>query len=214
MATSFIKKNKTSFDFDSCLFFTGTPHRGKDYGFWALMRLVNPEVFSENKANAEQYIELKKYFIRNNKQYVTNMNGEKLFKPLNQSPMTFSYSKEESDFYNKMSEFIQNGQVYAMGLDGELKQQVQLVLITLQKIASSSICAIKSALQNRLEKFQEELKKINDKNQNDKASSDNNFLLKDFLPDETDYQNEQVLLFTEYKHTQALMVGALMKKFD
>lgn len=191
MATSFIKKNKTSFDFDSCLFFTGTPHRGKDYGFWALMRLVNPEVFSENKANAEQYIELKKYFIRNNKQYVTNMNGEKLFKPLNQSPMTFSYSKEESDFYNKMSEFIQNGQAYAMGLDGELKQQVQLVLIALQKIASSSICAIKSALQNRLEKFQEELKKINDKN-----------------------QNEQVLLFTEYKHTQALMVGALMKKFD
>ena len=27
----------------SCLFFTGTPHRGKPYGFWSLMALLRPE---------------------------------------------------------------------------------------------------------------------------------------------------------------------------
>lgn len=243
---------------DSCLFFTGTPHRGKDYGFWALMRLINPEIFSEDKGNAEQYKQLKNYFIRNNKQCVMNMNGEKLFKDLNQRPMTFTYSPEEAEFYQKMSEFIQEGRAYSMDLSGALRQQVQLVLISLQKIASSSIAAIKSALQTRLSKFETNLKNFEEENKEltpdectaesdeelrnlqtvEKAFKDITFkLMQDEAKHlkelidlaekvteesrikkiidliETEYQNEQVLLFTEYKRTQALMIGALMDKW-
>lgn len=243
---------------ESCLFFTGTPHRGKDYGFWALMRLINPEVFSEDKGNKEQYKELKKYFIRNNKQCVTNMQGEKLFKELNQRPMTFSYTPEEAEFYKKMSEFIQEGRAYSMDLSGALRQQVQLVLISLQKIASSSIAAIKSALDTRLSKFEnnlKEFKELEEKISPDESTTEDEQELKNLqevekvfrdmtfklmqdeakhlkelieLADkvqeesrikkiveliESEYKGEQVLLFTEYKRTQALIVGALMDKW-
>lgn len=243
---------------DSCLFFTGTPHRGKDYGFWALMRLINPDIFSEDKGNTEQYKQLKNYFIRNNKQCVMNMNGEKLFKDLNQRPMTFTYSPEETEFYKKMSEFIQEGRAYSMDLSGALRQQVQLVLISLQKIASSSIAAIRSALQTRLSKFEANLKNLEEENNEltpdectaesdeelrnlqtvEKAFKDITFKLMqdeakhlrelidlaDKVKEEsrikkiidlidTEYKGEQVLLFTEYKRTQALMIGALMDKW-
>lgn len=243
---------------DSCLFFTGTPHRGKDYGFWALMRLINPDIFSEDKGNTEQYKQLKNYFIRNNKQCVMNMNGEKLFKDLNQRPMTFTYSPEETEFYKKMSEFIQEGRAYSMDLSGALRQQVQLVLISLQKIASSSIAAIRSALQTRLSKFEANFKNLEEENNEltpdectaesdeelrnlqtvEKAFKDITFKLMqdeakhlrelidlaDKVKEEsrikkiidlidTEYKGEQVLLFTEYKRTQALMIGALMDKW-
>lgn len=253
-----LEKLENSNKVESCLFFTGTPHRGKDYGFWALMRLINPEVFSEDKGNSEQYKELKKYFIRNNKQCVTNMQGEKLFKELHQRPMTFTYSPEETEFYQKMSEFIQEGRAYSMDLLGSLRQQVQLVLISLQKIASSSIAAIKSALKTRLSKFEnnlKELKEAEDAITPDESTTEDEQELKNLqevekafrdmtfklmqdeakhlkelieLADkvkeesrikkiieliETDYKDEQVLLFTEYKRTQALIVGALMDKW-
>ena len=63
----------------STVLFTGTPHRGFDYGFWSLMRLVAPKDFNPKEKSAEQYSRLSKYFIRNNKQNTVDMNGNKLF---------------------------------------------------------------------------------------------------------------------------------------
>ena len=160
---------------DSCLFFTGTPHRGKNYGFWALMRLVNPDVFSEKKGDTAQYEQLSHYFIRNNKQNVTDMKGEKLFKELRQHPGTFDYTPAEEEFYNKMSEFILEGKAYAVTQDARICQQIILVLITLQKIASSSIYAVKAAFKTRLKKFETTIKTKENELQ---------MLEKDFLPDE------------------------------
>ena len=39
---------------NSLLFFTGTPHRGKDFGFYGLMRLVRPDLFDPDRDTAEQ----------------------------------------------------------------------------------------------------------------------------------------------------------------
>ena len=249
---------------DSCLFFTGTPHRGKDYGFWALMRLVNPNVFSEDKGNDIQYEQLSKYFIRNNKQNVTDMNGEKLFKELKQHPGTFEYTPQESEFYQKMTEFIMEGKAYASLQSASVSQQIMLVLISLQKIASSSIYAVKYAFKTRLSRFEKDIKK---------AEENPEQFEKEFLPDEIEsliddedekkhlrenaksfaelsfklmqneaehlrelieladnikeesritkiietieekYPKEQVLFFTEYKRTQALMISALIDKW-
>ncbi|MEY6434180.1 SNF2-related protein [Thioalkalicoccus limnaeus] len=38
----FVERLVTEDRVQSCLFFTGTPHRGKPYGFWSLMRLLRP----------------------------------------------------------------------------------------------------------------------------------------------------------------------------
>jgi ERCC4-related helicase len=143
----------------SLIFFTGTPHRGKDFGFWSLMKLLDADDFDPKKKYEDQYKALPKYLIRNNKQNVTDMSGKKLFTEIRQSPGIFHYNEEETLFYNKMTEFIVSGKAYANKKDSKEKTQVILVLIALQKIASSSIAAIRSALQTRVNTFNKEQRK-------------------------------------------------------
>jgi len=140
--------------FKSKIFFTGTPHRGKSYGFLALMKLVRPDLFDPEKPHNPQLPLLKNALIRNNKQSVTDMMGEKLFKPVTVYQETYSYSDEEAFFYEQLTEFILTGRAYASSLTNSNNQRaVMLVLISLQKLASSSIAAIKRAILNRLNKL-------------------------------------------------------------
>jgi SNF2 family DNA or RNA helicase len=143
----------------SLIFFTGTPHRGKDFGFWSLMKLLDADEFDPKKNYEDQYKSLPKYLIRNNKQNVTDMSGRKLFTEIRQNPGIFHYNDDETLFYNRMTEFIVSGKTYANKKDGKEKTQVILVLIALQKIASSSIAAIKSALQTRVNTLNKEQNK-------------------------------------------------------
>ena len=133
----------------SIILFTGTPHRGFDYGFFSLMKLVNPTVFDPKGDYSSQYKELPNYFIRNNKQNTVDMDGNKLFKPIHQHPKSFSYTATESLFYEKLSDFIEEGKTYALSKSGTIVNSIQLVLIALQKLASSSIAAVTAALETR-----------------------------------------------------------------
>ena len=140
--------------FKSKVFFTGTPHRGKDYGFLALMKLVRPDLFDPDKPVKPQLALLKDALIRNNKQNVTDMHGRRLFKPVTVYQETYQYSEAESDFYELLTAFILSGQAYASKLSSSNDQRaVMLVLTSLQKLASSSVSAIRRAIQNRLNKI-------------------------------------------------------------
>ena len=57
----------------SMVFFTGTPHRGKDYGFLSLLHLLRPDIFDPKLPISHQLSELSNVMIRNNKQNVTNL---------------------------------------------------------------------------------------------------------------------------------------------
>ncbi len=139
----------------SRIFFTGTPHRGKDYGFLALLRLLRPDRFSPNSPILEQLHHLREVIIRNNKQNVTDMDGKKIFKPLNVFSETYSYTEEEATFYNLLTEFIASGRAYASSLSSTDQRAVMLVLISMQKLASSSIAAIRRALAGRLARLRQ-----------------------------------------------------------
>lgn len=234
----------------SSLLFTGTPHRGKNYGFWSLMSLVAPGVFGPGKDEASQYSHLKDYFIRNNKKNVVDMKGKILFTKMTQHPYTFTYSPEEKEFYDAMTAFISAGYMYAKTL-GNAGSAVGLLLSCLQKIASSSIAAISSALKNRKEAL--EWKATAYKNflsnygEDEREGFDDEATISvqtlaeplKLMENEIDhinlllekatkvtsetrinriveiikekYPNDQVLLFTEYKRTQSLMMTELMK---
>lgn len=234
----------------SALLFTGTPHRGKDYGFWSLMSLLNPEKFNPKNDAEEQYDALKDCFIRNNKKNVVNMNGDKLFTEMFQHPYEFTYSEEEKNFYDEMTAFIERGYMYANANPNQ-RTAIGLLLCSLQKIASSSVAAIKSALLNRkkfLEGKMQDMNKVLKEMQEDEIDEENGNYLNDIInrplkimEDEeknidillnkanevktetriskiieiikNDYPDEQVLLFTEYKRTQALMMSELMKNW-
>lgn len=239
----------------SCVLFTATPHRGKDFGFWSLMSLVDPVLFGTNKPHSDMLERLPERLIRNAKQKVVDMEGRKLFLPVLQFPETFEYSEEESNFYQMMTTFVASGKAYASTLSSQDRGQVMLVLIALQKLASSSVAAVRGALRARLTRIQNTVASLRFDasdfiSQNDEA--DDQQLFKQWIAAErkqslqlmddeiihlekllnaaekvivesrvqrvlqildTHFKGRSVLLFTEYKATQALIVSALMLRY-
>tara|TARA_R110001583_G_scaffold158496_1_gene310430 strand:- start:12012 stop:14693 length:2682 start_codon:yes stop_codon:yes gene_type:complete len=153
---SLLEKQKV----ESCVFFSGTPHRGKSYGFWSLMALLRPDLFDPKQPDHQQIVLLKEVMIRNNKSLVTDMQGQKLFKPVSVYSETYSYQPEEEAFYTLLTEFIESGKAYASSLTAREGGQVMLVLIAMQKLASSSVAAIRKALQGRLGRLRDTQKEL------------------------------------------------------
>ncbi len=137
----------------SMVFFTGTPHRGKDYGFFSLLHLLRPDLFDPDRPAAEQMPDLRRVMIRNNKQNVTDLGGRRLFRPTVVANETYAYSDEEQAFYAMLTEFILSGKAYANTLSGFEGTAVGLVLVAMQKLASSSVAAIRRALRGRLDRL-------------------------------------------------------------
>lgn len=241
---------------NSLLFFTGTPHRGKDYGFFGLMHLVRPDLFDPERDPVEQLSRLSEVMIRNNKATVTDLQGHKLFEPVNVHSREYQYGDEEAQFYRTLSEFVIDGRAYAATLDGRAQTARMLVLITLQKLAASSIAAIRNALRKRRTILADVVRRssepasvslpgdeqatLDDLAEAEEALPgsaavllmegeiqrlDELIALADAITQETKIErllrmigeelgpDEPVLLFTEYKATQALIVNALHRRF-
>ncbi len=137
----------------SLVFFTGTPHRGKDYNFLALLALLRPDRFDPERPMSEQLSRLPEAVIRNNKQTVTDSEGNRLFLPPVVKFPCYHYSPEEAHFYDLLTEFITSGKAYASHLTDRDRRAVMLVLIALQKLASSSVAAIRAAIARRLDRL-------------------------------------------------------------
>ena len=173
---------------------------------------------------------------------------------INNHPKTYSYTDAEREFYQLLTSFILAGNAYAAGLQQSERRQVTLVLIAMQKIASSSVAAIRAALRRRLEKLKKEVTELRERYGPEFPSSEEEDpdvldafsrwmnqerfrLLEDELPHleallrtaeqieeeskiarigeiiVSEFSERSVLLFTEYKATQALVVSILMARF-
>jgi ERCC4-related helicase len=137
----------------SMIFFTGTPHRGKNFGFLALLQLLRPDLFDPRQPLGQQLRHLREVVIRNNKTSVTDLTGARLFQAPVVASETYGYSPEEARFYGMLTEFILTGKAYASTLGAPDQRLVMLVLIAMQKLASSSVAAIRRALRGRLQRL-------------------------------------------------------------
>ena len=246
----------------SLVLFTGTPHRGKDTGFLSLLKLLQPDDFDPDQPLEEQVEKLRTVMIRNNKQSVTDMSGEPLFTPVRPTRETYAYSPQEAHFYEQLTRFIMTGKAYAAGLGFQDRRMVILVLITMQKLASSSVAAVRRALARRLARLRQAKAKLDESHEDlarlqelraedDPANLDEISRLEELVAeslrgvdlnpneipaleellaaanevtDETKIQrilsvvdesfaDRSVLFFTEYKATQALLIGALHNRY-
>lgn len=237
----------------SLLLFTGTPHRGKDHGFFSLLSLLDNEQFGPDKDIEQQLSVLPEFMIRNNKATVTNLKGERLFTPVTVETRQYAFSEAESAFYETLSAFILDGRAYASNMSGQAQTARMLLLIALQKLAASSIAAIRSALVKRRDKLAiiaenarasitlaEQPETLDDAAVLDEEAAAKLLVelmdgevarLEELLELAAPIVSEQkierlvcliesdlptgepVLLFTEYKATQALVVDALHKRF-
>ena len=92
LAYSLVSELEERKKIESLLFFTGTPHRGKDYGFFGLMRLVRPDLFDPEDDPAEQRARLSRAMIRNNKAAATDLQGNRLFTPVRVRSREYRYT--------------------------------------------------------------------------------------------------------------------------
>jgi superfamily II DNA or RNA helicase len=144
----------------SMVFFTGTPHRGKEYGFLSLLKLLRADLFDPDQPMAGQVSRLREVMIRNNKQDATDLGGRRLFQPTTVVNETYSYSSAERTFYETLTDFIVTGKAYAGTLSGYEGSAVGLVLVAMQKLASSSVAAIARALRGRLGRIAEARREV------------------------------------------------------
>ena len=251
----------------SMVFFTGTPHRGKNFAVLALLQLLKPDLFDPKQPLSPQLAQLNGIMIRNNKQNVTDLQGRRLFQEPLVSSETYHFSAAEERFYAMLTEFIVSGKAYASSLSGSGGRIVILVLIAMQKLASSSVAAISRAIEGRLARLGEARARLGERaapgegvdallrrfqetaewEDEDQANSlaeqaviDSASLLK-LMGDEearlgelleaarqvreetkitkilallaTRFAERPVLLFTEYKATQSLLISALLRRF-
>lgn len=154
-----IQQLTTAGKLSAMVFFTGTPHRGKNYNFLALLRLLRADLFDPKRSLQEHLPLLRQVMIRNNKHDATDLQGQKLFQRPHVESVTYGYSPEEAHFYSMLTNFIQTGQAYASKLSDNDGRAVMLVLIAMQKLASSSIAAIGRALQGRLSRINADRKR-------------------------------------------------------
>lgn len=208
LALQLMEKLQSNGKILSCVLFTGTPHRGKDFGFWSLMGLLDKQ-FSPKRPEALMLEALPAYLIRNAKQKATNMDGELLFQPIKQYPETFTYSPQEAHFYELMTNFIQVGKAYANALSSKQRGQVILVLIALQKLASSSVAAVRGALcarRGRMNVAAERLRIELSLDLDDTDADEENHALLQWVKESR--QGELRLMEDEAKHLDELLTAA------
>lgn len=145
----FIRKLEENKRIGSMLFFTGTPHRGKDFGFVSILQLLRPSLFDARRPFESQLGSVPEVVIRNNKASVTNLAGERLFRQPVVRTETYEYSPEEARFYELLTEFIASGRAYAGEVGGADGRAIGFVLVAMQKLASSSVAAIRRSLELR-----------------------------------------------------------------
>ena len=142
------------------VFFTGTPHRGKEYGFLSLLKLLRSDLFDPDRPLEGQLAHLREVMIRNNKQNVADINGRRLFKPTSVINETYAYSPAEQTFYEMLTDFIVTGKAYAGTLGGFEGTAVGLVLVAMQKLASSLRRRHPTGVRSRLERIGEARREV------------------------------------------------------
>lgn len=238
---SLLKEMEERDRFESLLLFTGTPHRGKDFGFFALLSLLRPDLFDPRRPAEDQLPHLREVMIRNNKANATDLEGKHLFTPVTTHNHPYAYTEEEAVFYDTLSEFIEDGRAYtdSMG-DGHLQSARKLVLTTIQKLAASSVAAIRATLRTRIDALEGRvaaMPEVVDDDIEPTSPQPEVDLMRDEVMRLRELLNmadavgeeskitriialvsglppgEAVLFFTEYKSTQAMVVQALEQTF-
>jgi hypothetical protein len=137
------------------VFFTGTPHKGKDFAFLNLIKLLRPDEFLPDEGLGAHLDKLPDVMIRNAKHKVTDLQGKLLFHGVDPRTHQFKYSEAEQAFYDKLTEFIQEGLLFSGQMNETNQRAVGLVLTSLQKLAASSVAAIARAIRRRLRKLRD-----------------------------------------------------------
>ncbi len=133
------------------LLLTATPHMGKPFPYFALWRLLDPNVFSTEQAFAEFPEEKRKqHFIRRLKEEMVDYQGRPLYKPRLCQTLLYPLSRFEQEFYSAASEYLK----WSFENNRKLnKNAAAMVVAVLQRRLASSTYALVQSLKRRRERI-------------------------------------------------------------
>lgn len=135
------------------LLLSATPHRGKSDHFRRVLQLIDSEAFSGEGMPGINEIE--PYVMRSEKRFAVDYDGKKLFRPRTtvrfNVPLDEVNHKAQIELYEHVTQYVRY--CFERAKKGN-RNATGLVMVMMQKLASSSTAAILSAMQTRLWRLQ------------------------------------------------------------
>ena len=128
---------------------SATPHQGNHFQFWMLVQLLNPTLFSSPEEMLENRHRLNTVMFRRTKADACQPDGSPLFARRWVHTESFLMSDEERKFYERLREYLEDGFNLA-SRQGNKGRALGFLMAIFQKIAASSLAAIRRTLKRRL----------------------------------------------------------------
>jgi SNF2 family DNA or RNA helicase len=143
------------------LLLTATPHQGKDYPYYALWRLLAPEVLSTPEA-FEKYPPERKaaHFVRRTKEEMVHITGAPLYPKRISDTLGYQLSQgevSEQTLYDETTEYMRHVYNRAKVLN---RSAARLAMSVLQRRLASSIYALLRSFERRIEKLDDLIRQI------------------------------------------------------
>lgn len=136
------------------LLLTATPHMGKEYPYYCLWRLLEPELFSTETAFAKFPRESReRYFIRRVKEEMVDLRGKPLYPERLCDTVSYDLSQGEigeQALYDRTTTYIRHYYNQARLLN---RQAARFAMTVFQRRLASSTWALLCSFRNRLDKL-------------------------------------------------------------
>lgn len=136
------------------LLLTATPHMGKEFPYYCLWRLLEPELFSTETAFAKFPAASRgRYFIRRVKEEMVDLRGKPLYPERLCDTVSYSLSQgeiSEQALYDRTTAYIRHYYNHARLLN---RQAARFAMMVFQRRLASSTWALLRSFRKRLEKL-------------------------------------------------------------
>ncbi len=143
------------------LLLTATPHQGKDYPYYALWRLLEPEVLSTPDAFGEYPPERRAlHFIRRTKEEMVFLNGKPLYPKRMSDTLGYDLTQgpvSEQTLYDETTEYMRHVYNRAKMLN---RSAARLAMSVLQRRLASSTFALLRSFERRIGKLDDLISQV------------------------------------------------------
>jgi len=143
------------------LLLTATPHQGKDYPYYALWHLLEPEVLSTPEAFDEYPPERRvAHFIRRTKEEMVHLNGKPLYPKRISDTLGYDLTQgpiSEQTLYDETTDYMRHVYNRAKLLN---RSAARLAMSVLQRRLASSTYALLRSFERRIEKLTDLIRQV------------------------------------------------------